>query len=180
MARINLNPAKTGKKHQKTSSPNCKKYPSYNYSNEDAVQKLTSYIINSKKTNGEYISYYNIPAASAEAVQDSFTAIQKLYGKADGRHAEHFVISLSEEESKVIGTQGLFEMAEKYCSPFAEEYQILFAIHSSKPEQLHVHIELNPVSFKTGKRLHKDRTFLEAQRSSIKQFTEEKMKNHVK
>ena len=172
-----MNPGRYSKRHYGKKKP----YASYNYSNPDAVEKLTAYIINPEKTNEDYINYYNVPSTSPEAIQDSFKAVQKLYGKEDGRHAEHFVISLNSNESATLGPEGIAKIAKEYCAPFAEEYQVVSAVHLEKSKQLHFHVEINPVSFKTGKRLHKDGKFLHEQRAIIKALVNkeiEKLKSH--
>lgn len=173
MARINLNPGR----YSKRASATCKPYPSYNYSNTDAVEKLTRYITDSQKTNPDFIYYYNVPSTGPQAVQDSFSAIRKLFGKDHGRHAEHFVISLNKEESIMLGQKGISNIAREYCSSFAKEYQVVCAVHLEKPEQLHFHVEINPVSFRTGKRLHKDAKFLYAQRTCVDALVQQEMKN---
>lgn len=173
MACINLNPGRYSKRHSRKKKP----YPSYNYSNPDTVEKLTAYMINPDKTCEEYINYYNVPTTTPEAVQDSFKAIQKLYGKEDGRHAEHFVISLNSTESEILGVEGIAKITKEYCAPFAEEYQVVSAVHLEKEKQLHFHVEINPVSFKTGKRLHKDGKFLHEQRAIVKTLVNKELQN---
>lgn len=171
MARINLNPNRYSKKKAGKFKP----YPSYNYSNDDAVEKLTNYIINPEKTDSRYVNYHNVSPSTPKAVQNSFAAVQRLYGKASGRHAEHFVISMSKEESAILGEEGVSRIADKYCATFAGEYQVVSAVHIERPEQLHFHVEINPVSFMTGKRLHKDGAFLRHQRMLVQKLVDQQM-----
>ena len=175
MARINLNPGKYNKKR----SNFLKLYPNYNYSNTDAVEKLTTYIINPQKTDPECTCYYNVSPSNPKTVQDSFTAIQKIYGKEQGRHAEHFVVSFSKEESALLGKTGVINIAAAYCSTFADEYQLISAVHIEKPEQLHFHVEINPVNIRTGKRLHKDGKFLYTQRNLVQTLVAQELEKHT-
>ena len=118
--------------------------------------------------------FRNLPQ-QPEIIPLSMRAICNVYDqeKKDTRKAEHFEISLSEEESACLGLKGLKRISERYCDAFAEEYQIAYAIHENKPDQLHTHFIINPVNLKTGKRLHKDSAFLRRQRKLVMKLCSE-------
>jgi hypothetical protein len=91
------------------------------------------------------------------------------------RHAEHFVISLNAEESDFFGAEGLNDIVQEFCTPLSDNYQLAYAVHEDKPHQLHAHIMLNNVSYTNGKRMNKNRIFLDEQIESLNHIISSKI-----
>lgn len=162
MAVINLNP-----RNPYTQGD----YESYNYSNPEAVINLAEYIFNPQKTPSQYQKFYGVPNASPECIQNSFAAIASIHNKdmKGRRKAEHFVLSFNNQKelSEIGGINGAVDVINQYCESLAVDYQLAYAAHEDK-EHFHAHIIINPINYHTGKRMQKNRAFLEEQRSTVK------------
>lgn len=121
------------------------------YTNDDAVQKLFSYITDYEKSDGYVYGYNVIP----ELTVQMFMAVKSLYGKGNGKQAVHFIISFSPNEC--ITADILFELA-KCVSRYFYEYQVVFAVHTSQ-KCLHAHFVVNTISFINGARLECTKEF---------------------
>lgn len=161
MPRINLNPR--NKKNEKF-------YSSHNYSNPDAVKKLAAYILNPDKTSSNYTKYYGVLESSPECIQSNFASIASIHKKdmKGRRKAEHFVISAhgKSEVEEMGGIEIFHEGVIKYCEHLAQNHQLVFAIHENT-NNLHAHILLNPINCTNGKRLQKNRFFLETEKTYV-------------
>lgn len=174
MPRINLNPR--NKKIEKF-------YSSRNYSNPDAVKKLASYILNPDKTPSNYTKYFGVLEATPECIQCNFATIASVHMKdMNGRRkAEHFVISAhgKSEVHEMGGIEGFYEGVTQYCEHLTADHQLVFAIHENT-DNLHAHIVLNPINYHNGKRLQKNRRFLEAEKALVNSiFSDLKTKNNT-
>lgn len=156
MAKINLNPQNAKYRNR---------YNKHNNSNENAVSNIARYITNKDKTPSHYINLYGVPDSSPDGIQTSFEAIAKIHNKdMEGRRkAEHFIISFNAHELEEIGgISSAVTIVDEYCQNIATEYQAVSAFHENT-KNLHAHIMINPINYHTGKRLQKNRSFLDSQ-----------------
>lgn len=172
MARINLNPQNP--KQQK-------RFKTHNYSNENSVSNLARYVLNEEKTPSNYKSFYGVPNASPECIENSFATIAAIHQKDmhQRRKAEHFVLSFDakDELTELGGIENALKIINEYCKPLADDHQVFCAVHEDK-KHLHAHIVLNPINYHNGKRLQKNRTFLNDQRKTVDSLVE-KYKNET-
>ena len=173
MPRINLNP-----RNKKTE----KFYNSHNYSNPNAVENLASYILNPDKTPSNYTKHFGVLEASPECIQCNFAAIASIHNKdmKGRRKAEHFVISAhgKSEVQEIGGIKGFHEGIIQYCEHLTLNHQLVFAIHGNT-NNLHAHIILNPINFNNGKRLQKNRKFLEDEKELVRSIFSDIKNKHV-
>lgn len=134
-------------------------YHSHNFSTPNSLEKLNQYVFDFQKCPSQKYGFHHVPKTPT-SVPLAMKAISRLFEQnADGkRQAEHFVVSLSVQESKELGIDGLVDIANQFCSEVIPDHQSCFAIHENT-KNLHAHIIVNPVNYRTGHRLHKDANF---------------------
>ena len=119
---------------------------------EEALQNLCQYIIDPdhEKSDGTLVGgqYFN-PTSSFEEMRE----VQTLFDKDSRRLAYHFVVGF--DPGDPLMPKDAFTFAIEFIDFFFREYQVLFNVHT-KQSHLHVHFALNPVSLRTGKKLHVD------------------------
>lgn len=155
----------------------------YNYSNEDALENLTTYIFNDQK--GLVRGYFNTPR-NPDTMCAAFKACARCHNKSTTgkRKAEHFVISLSEEESHSLGVHGLKQITDKFCAQFSAEYMLAYSIHENEihkdgsitPESnLHAHIMLNPINIQSVLQFHIEKKFPKKQSAFVKDAVKQEL-----
>ncbi len=118
------------------------------YRDEDAKYDVINYILSPDKVvlgccGGYGVDVYEI-AGSMEQVSERF-------GKTTGVQLRHFVISFLPNE--LNNPKIANDIAIKMSRFFAQEYQVVFAVHGDKPH-LHIHIVINSVSYVDGHRFY--------------------------
>lgn len=119
---------------------------------QESLQNLCQYILDTlhEKSDGTLIGgQYLNPTSSFEEMREA----QTLFDKDSGRLAYHFIISF--DPGDPLMPEDAFTFAMEFIAFFFKEYQVLFNVHT-KQSHLHVHLALNPVSLRTGKKLHVD------------------------
>lgn len=123
---------------------------------DDAVEGVLRYgrynnkISNGKKIQTKKVIYYDGMGVNIERLDKAaknFKYIRRLYGKDKGVLAYHITISFK----YAYATYQVDKWMKDFCSLFFENYQYVYGIHE-KENKPHVHIVVNSVSFKTGKK----------------------------
>lgn len=70
--------------------------------------------------------------------------------KDHGRRLHHFIVSFP---SEIQEEQVIFIVAEAIADYLGAEYQLLYGIHMNT-DNLHIHIAINAVSYRTGLKWH--------------------------
>ena len=118
---------------------------------EIALQNLCNYIIEPKKTeNGSYAGARGITVAHAF---DDIVEMQTLYGNTGGRRGYHITVDFSPKSP--LNAYNVWQIAYEISDLFFPEYQVLYGVHTNK-KHLHIHMAINTVSLRTGKKLHID------------------------
>ena len=111
------------------------------YQNEDAREKVISYITSPTKAIHGFIGYRGVdpadPAGSMERV-----AQQK--GKNGGVKLRHFILSFGPREP--VTPAIVANIGEEIADYFGREYQTVYAVHEDT-NNLHIHIVINSVSY---------------------------------
>lgn len=82
--------------------------------------------------------------------------VKKLWGKTQGQQLRHFILSFSDYEStRIQHAHHLQMIAYWVCEHYADEYQIVYGIHSFP--RFHIHFVINSISYKTGGRFPRKR-----------------------
>lgn len=113
----------------------------------NVVKRVLGYITNVHKTLGMYTGCVGIPDNDIDIMEESFYAVQILYGKLEGDKLVHMVISfpvntdLSDEQIMFAG--------EAVAAYIGERFQVVFGVHLDEDSR-HIHFVINPVSFVNG------------------------------
>ena len=81
----------------------------------------------------------------------------------------HFIISFPLEIQDV---QVVYILAEVLADYLGQEYQLFYGVHTDKPD-LHIHLVMNSVSFKTGLKWTKGKSEFIKWGDNIKRMLEE-------
>lgn len=132
------------------------------YYNRSAIYNVINYILDPKKNP------YGVFHASGNSHKDiqkiayRFEKVQKIFRKENRNRIIHMLLTfpydchLSYEEYLSIGYH--------IIDFFSDDHQCIFALHlydnEGKYTHPHIHIAVNPVSYRTGKRLRLDKKML--------------------
>ena len=116
------------------------------YDDEQALRNLCAYITNPETNHGLCAGRGIDPPRVYEDICNA----QSLWQKTSGRRAYHLVLSFAAGEP--FDTDDAMQLAFKMSSFFFPAFQVLYAVHD-KPQQLHIHFMINPVSLQNGKKL---------------------------
>lgn len=123
--------------------------------NSDAIERLTHYM--SPLSDIAYAGGRGVIAQNPYSLIESFEFTKKMYEKnEEGRkHISHFVIGTKNEG---LITEELLEIANVASEYFYNRgFQNYFVIHrgsGNDPKYLHIHLAVNTVNFRDGKRLY--------------------------
>lgn len=133
------------------------------YRDKDAVNDVMHYCL---KSNGDCSEWggHGVCTISLQTAIDGFKQIKKFYKKEDGKQLHHFVVSisrtmytenkseyLSKKRTENISTRLIaYELSEQV---FNEGYQNCWFIHTDT-SYCHIHLLINSVNYKTGKKLN--------------------------
>ncbi len=123
------------------------------HKNEAALRNVVRYITGSRfyKTGNTR----GILGNSAQDIIKGFDFTKQMYDKEDGKQVSHIIIGTHHEG---IIEDELTEIAETALDYFYEKgFQCCYALHGGSyesPGYTHVHMAVNTVNFKDGKRLY--------------------------
>ena len=120
---------------------------------EEALQNLSTYIIDYDKTLG----LYGGRGLTPETAFADIDGAQRLWHKTGGRRAYHFIVCFSDDE--FLAPHDALHIAFAISSLFFPDYQVLYGVHSTQAH-LHVHFAVNTVSLTDGRKLHMDYDFM--------------------
>lgn len=131
------------------------------YSNDDALFNLVKYILNVDKMPNGLIGGQGVPLPYGA---DVYMNDVRCIFNHDGRQAEHYVLSFTQEEFKRIDTRNAMELGYAICD-FFKGVQVLFAYHECKDNSnaldtnhyLHIHFAIGTTNYITGKKYYTDR-----------------------
>lgn len=116
------------------------------YYDTNAKEDVINYITSPKKTLGDYIGSKNLCCSN---FSEEMMNTSKQFGKDTGVQLRHFVVAFDENE--VNDPTVAFDIGDKICDVFKDEYQCVFGVHEDT-KHLHVHIAINSTSFVDGHR----------------------------
>ena len=125
------------------------------YKNNKDIKHLLEYVVTDKDT-GTKVKYWDCRGL-VRNIKDSvkiISSIQKYMGKDEGRRMYHFIISFPE---KVDDLNIVCIVADAIADYIGQEYQLMYGIHTNT-NNLHIHIAMNSVSYRTGLKWHKNKT----------------------
>ncbi|MBD8916160.1 MAG: hypothetical protein EGR77_09345 [Pseudobutyrivibrio sp.] len=118
------------------------------YPTDSDIKNLMKYIADDQKCR-HYIGARRCRKKPEQAAL-SMIRTQKGYKKTTGRRINHWIISF---EKNVVDPKIVYDVAEQIADLFSEEYQVFYGIHENT-DNLHIHMAVNTVSFRDGRKWH--------------------------
>ena len=139
------------------------------YSKKKDIRQLLEYIVTDKST-GKYIRYWDCRGLVRNIKEsvEIINAIQKYMGKDNGRRMYHFVISFPEDIDDI---NFVCIAADAIADYIGQEYQLIYGIHTDT-NNLHIHVAINSVSYRTGLKWHKNKNEFARWRKNILNIVE--------
>ena len=125
------------------------------YEKKDDVEALIRYIAEDNYCGRAYNNYFGMRANNSKAGAEDILAVQNKYNKNPSTILRHIVISFGEDY--FVSPGQVQEIADKIAEYYNNEYQVMYGIHdknSSGENQIHIHMMVGSVNFRTGKILH--------------------------
>ncbi|SHJ99539.1 relaxase/mobilization nuclease domain-containing protein [Hespellia stercorisuis] len=119
--------------------------PEGKYDNQDAVEKVISYIL--RLDNPQLVGGYGIVPTSLSDIINQFIRVKQYYGKTDGKQIFHIVFSV--ERTLCFKTLQVKEIGRMLAAYWGMERQVVFAVHDDT-RNIHIHMGINTVSFLNG------------------------------
>lgn len=124
------------------------------YDSEKAIVNILRYIVTDKESaEKEQVRYWKAFGADSkniEKVIQQYENVQELFGKTKKKRIRHIILSFPMEMDDA-NTAKL--VAEAVADMIYKSFQVTYAVHE-KERNLHVHLAINPVSYRTGKKWH--------------------------
>ena len=115
------------------------------YRNRDATYNLINYVCRLK--NMSLVGGYGVVLTGVEDVTRQFNIARQVYGFKNEKQVMHFIFSI--EPTLYLKPEHAKELAYMLGKYFANERQVLFAVHNDKA-CLHIHMVVNTISFLNG------------------------------
>lgn len=114
----------------------------------DYLRKSLEYIYNPEKV--KYIGGFGVSMHDVDTTQSQMEYVKRYFHRTVDNPLVHLIISFPKE---VKTLEKAIDLAILIAIYFKNNYQIIWVIHYKATERsfYHMHIILNPVSFKTGK-----------------------------
>ena len=117
---------------------------------------LVNYVLGSHCMGGYYL-LLGIPmyGVTSEMIVNQFLEVRSRYGRENnGTLAHHFILSFSEQESKILSVSEIFIIAKQICDKYFEGKYAVIAMHENT-NTLHLHFAINSASYANGNVLSK-------------------------
>ncbi len=115
------------------------------YSDDKALGTVMYYISHPKDNSHITLGYYGVTDICNAVKQ--IQSVEAVYGKTEGRHLRHFILSFSYMET--VDFELIYEITREVAAFYANRYQIVYAVHH-KVENPHAHIVMSTVDYNTG------------------------------
>ena len=131
------------------------------YRNEDAMDNLVHYILNTDKMPN---ACFGGTGVVLSCPSECMYAMKQTFGKLTGKMAEHLIIAFNEDEISNLTIQKIFSLAYDVCDYF-EGVQVLFGLHEYGDihfeddfdvNNLHIHFAINTIDVRTGNKFRID------------------------
>ncbi|QSX04804.1 relaxase/mobilization nuclease domain-containing protein [Sedimentibacter sp. zth1] len=120
------------------------------YNNDDAIENVINYDINSSYTNQNLVGSNNVLDIDVESMVDTMKMTQICFNKTTGRQIHHIELGFKEES---ISSYEAYSYTKKISEFIGQTHQNVFAIHKrtyNKKNYVHAHIAINPIGFRDG------------------------------
>lgn len=134
------------------------------FPNDADIKRLMAYIEgkgSNKDTEKAYIGAYGTKKNHKKAAEQMIK-VQKYFSKNNARRVYHLIVSFKEIDS----LDAVMRAAEAIAEEIFKERQVFYGIHTSK-EHLHIHFAFNAVSYRDGRKWHKNKDEFKIFRSDL-------------
>ena len=122
--------------------------PSDKYKDLDTYKVLASYCLDQRKVAAGCCAGYGL---SLSSVADDMLDLATCHGKLKGTKVRHMILSFDPANESHIDCEQAFEIAKSACQFYHRDYQLFAAVHRDTVH-VHIHIVMNTVHIKTGKK----------------------------
>ena len=119
---------------------------------DELLERLCNYIYDDEKIDNKYCIGCRGLLNPYDAYDD-MKIIESVFGKTNGRHAYHFMVSF--DEGTELISDDAWAIAYELSSLFFPNHIVLYAVHT-KQRCLHVHFCVHAVNLLGGSKLHID------------------------
>lgn len=147
----------------------------HTYKDSMAIGNLLNYITREKDSGGR-VKYWGTRGLlkNVKLAVKTIETMQKYLKKDHGRRVHHFVLSFP---SEIKEEQVVYIIAEAIADYLGGEYQLLYGIHMNT-ENLHIHIAMNAVSYRTGLKWHVSAKEFEKWKKQLAKIAENILKEY--
>lgn len=129
-----------------------KEFPNKKFSDEKSYQDLIYYVTRSDKAS--WVGGYAVNTNPSYAISE-MANLTRAYGKSWGVRVRHSVLSFSKEERDILEEFGdivgeVGYIADVIARYYGGNYQILYAVHSDRIDNIHIHFVMNTINYNTG------------------------------
>lgn len=131
------------------------------YKEHNAVYNLVNYVLDANKMPSRCFGGVGV---DLHGPGKSMYRIKNVFDKTTGNQAEHFILAFSENESRMLSTYLIYQIAYEICDYF-KGLQVLFALHEVKntykspcyeDDSVHIHFVVNTVDLNAGNKFRID------------------------
>lgn len=141
----------------------------HKYHDPNALGAVVSYCLQEQKIPSELVSGFGVNISQAAYEMER---LSEAYGKTEGIHLRHMVLSFSPSEIEQLQPDALGEIYKigTYAAQYyGSEYQIVYSLHEDSGNY-HVHFVMNTVSFLTGRKYRGDKADYYRFQDYLKEF----------
>ena len=145
------------------------------YEKNKDIKNLLKYIVRSKTYEGT-VEHWGTRGTlkDIQKAYEEIVGVQEFIGKTNGRRIHHLIISFAKE---IKDKQMIIEIAEELADHLGKEYQLLYGIHMDT-DNWHIHIAMNSVSYRTGKKWHANLREFDDWRKQMFKIVSNQFKKH--
>ncbi|MCR0613018.1 relaxase/mobilization nuclease domain-containing protein [[Clostridium] innocuum] len=128
------------------------------YEDNYCVSDVLQYIIRPKSPT-DYVDWHGLGVLESSILHasDSFHAIKSIYEKENGKQLHHFILNLDASSPLIYSWLHIVGFKTLQFI-FDKGYQCVMAFHTNTYTP-HIHIVINSINFKNGKRLDQVQSF---------------------
>lgn len=147
------------------------------YQKDRDIRNLLNYIVRDKK-NGGLIKFWDTRGTlpNVDAACEEMIILQRFMERDNGRRMYHLILSFDEEIKDISCVR---EIAVDVADYLGKNYQLLYGIHTDT-KNYHIHIAMNAVCYRSGKKWHKEKKEFLKWTQFLKGIMQNKLGNLVK
>lgn len=122
--------------------------PTGKYKDASTYDDVLGYVLNPNKVKTGHQLHFNV---SIHHPAEDMRCLAEKFKKTKGTKVRHMVLSFHPKKEVYITHQKALDIAGSVCDYYADEYQLVAAVHRDGG-CVHVHIIMNTVNMETGRK----------------------------